>query len=282
MKSNYRYIGRSKMEELCNLLFELSNEDRLVILLQLKQNSMKISHISKKLNFTVQETSRNISRLSETNLIQRKGDGSFQLTAYGENVLNLLPGFEFLSKHVEYFTTHTLSRLPHEFFCRIGDLVECTYIGDPMLTFYEAEKMMDQAEEFLWLMSEQHLVSALPHMKKALENGSHLRGLLPKDLPFPEDYFEQESVKEYNQVEKQARSKGQLEERWIDRIDTAIGVADKMSGRVFFPTLEGHFDYRGFTVVDECSHQYCKDLFIYYWNKASTTIPDHVLESYNR
>jgi predicted transcriptional regulator len=270
------------MEKLCNLLFELSNEDRLIILLQLRQKPAKITHISKKLNFTVQETSRNISRLNEANLIRRRGDGSFELTAYGENTLDILPGFEFLSNHKEYFTTHTLSKLPHEFFCRIGDLIHCTYIDDVMLTFYEAEKMMDEAEEFLWLVSDQHLVSAIPHMKNALENGAKLRVLLPKDLPFPEGYFEQKCVEEYGMVEKQAKREGRVEERWIDRIDAAMGMSEKISGRVFFPTIESDFDYKGFIVVDELSHRFCLDLFEYYWNRATTAIPDHVLEAYNR
>ena len=270
------------MEKLCNLLFELSNEDRLLILLQLNKKPSKIAHISKKLNFTVQETSRNVSRLKEANLISRLSDGSFELTAYGENALNLLPGFKFLSKHNKYFTTHTLSRLPHEFFCRIGDLVKCTYIDDVMLTFYEAEKMMDKAEEFLWLISDQHLVSSVSHIKNALEKKVHVKIITPSDLRFPEGYFEQESVKESTSVEKQARREGRLEERWIERVETPIGVSDKLSGRVFFPTTEGHFDYKGFTVVDERSHKYCKDLFEYYWNKATTKIPDHLLESYSK
>lgn len=270
------------MEKLCNLLFELSNEDRLLILLQLKQKRAKIAHISKKLNFTVQETSRNISRLAQANLVKRGCDGSFQLTAYGENTLNLLPGFDFLSKHVNYFTSHTLSNLPHEFFCRIGDLVNCNYVDDVMITFYEAEKMMDEAKKFLWLMSDQHLVSAIPHMKKALENGAKLRVLVPKDLPFPAGYFEQECVKEYRLVEKKAKREGQIEEQWINRIDTAIGVSDNTRGRVFFPTLENNFDYKGFTVVDSLSHKFCMNLFEYYWSKASTGIPDQVLEAINR
>lgn len=270
------------MKRLYNLLFELSNEDRLRILLRLKEKPAKIAHISKKLDYTVQETSRNISRLSEANLIQRRGDGSFQLTAYGKDALGLLPGFEFLSKHIEYFMSHTLSRLPHEFFCRIGDLVGCGLIDDVMLTFYEAEKMMDEAEKFLWLLSDQHLVSALPHMKKALENGASLRVLLPIDLKYPEGYFEQEAVKEYMVIEKQAKRERRIEERWISRVDTAIGVSDKLSGRIFFPRLEGDFDYEGFTVIDKLSHEYCKDLFEYYWNKASSKVPNHHFEIINR
>ncbi len=69
------------MEELYNLLFELSNEDRLRILLRLNEKPAKIAHISKKLEFPVQETSRNISRLNEANLVQRRSGGSFQLTS---------------------------------------------------------------------------------------------------------------------------------------------------------------------------------------------------------
>ena len=270
------------IDKLCKLLFELSNEDRFLILLQLKKQPNKIANISKKLNFTVQETSRNVSRLSEANLICRRGDGSFELTAYGENTLNLLPGFKFLSKHTKYFMSHTLSGLPHEFFCRIGDLVECSYIGDVMLTFFEAEKMMDEAEEFLWLLSDQHLVSAIPHITKALDRKVNVKIITPSDLSFPEGYFEQEAVKEFVVVQKQAKREGRLEEKWIEHIDTAIGVSDKFNGRVFFPTIEGHFDYKGFTVGDELSHKFCKDLFEYYWNRATTIIPDHVLLSYDR
>ncbi len=150
-----------------------------------------------------------------------------------------------------------------------------------MLTFYEAEKMMDEAEKFLWLLSDQHLVSAVPHMKNTLEKGASLRVLLPADLTYPEGYFEQKAVKDYIVVETQAKREGRLEERWIDRVDTAIGVSDTVSGRIFFPMLEGDFDYKGFTVTDVLSHEYCKDLFEYYWNKASAKVPNQFFDSAN-
>jgi len=82
-------------------------------------------------------------------------------------------------------------------------------------------------------------------------------------------------------AKKQGEMEG-LKNDGVERVDTAIGVSDKLSGRVFFPTIEGHFDYRGFTVVDELSHKFCKDLFEYYWNKITTSIPNHVLQSYDR
>jgi predicted transcriptional regulator len=75
-----------------SLLFELSSSDRLDILSLLKRTPLKLSHISKKLDFTVQETSRNITRLSEAKLIRKDVDGAFHLTPYGEEALNLLLG----------------------------------------------------------------------------------------------------------------------------------------------------------------------------------------------
>ena len=129
---------------------------------------------------------------------------------------------------------------------------------------------------------QQHLVSAVPYLKNALEKNVKVKIILPSDLPFPKGHFEQEAVKEYYTVGKKARRDGMLEERWVERVDSAVGVSDKLKGRVFFPTLEGHFDYRGFTVVDELSHKFCKDVFDYYWNKATTSIPNHVLQSYDR
>jgi predicted transcriptional regulator len=267
------------MEKLSNLLFELSNEDRLIILKQLEKKPAKIAHISKKLNFTVQETSRNISRLSDAHLVERISDGSFKITEYGKNTLKFLPGLEFLSKHADHFTSHTLSYLPHEFFCRLGDLKNCSVSDDVMLAFYEIEKMMDEAEKFLWISSDQRLFSSVPHIKKALENGAKLRLMMPKDLSFPESWFEQKSMQEYMIVEKKARKEGMVEQRWLDRVDTTIGLSEKINGKLFFPTYSNDFDYKGFTVVDEMSHKFCLDLYEYYWNRASTRMPDHVLRA---
>ena len=240
---------------------------------------MKISHVAKRLDFTVQETSRNLSRLSDAKLISRGADGSFSLTAFGKSTLDLLPGYAFLSKHPEYLNSHTLDRLPHEFFMRIGDLANCTYTGEVMITFYEAEKMMDEAEEYLWLASDQHMVSSVPHVHHALERGVKVRILTPADLTYPEGYFDQDVVKAYWPIYVSMKNSGMYEERWLETVDTPMGLSDKKSGRLFFPKISGDFDYKGFTVADERSHRFVKDLFEYYWDRASTRMPKHMLDS---
>ena len=53
-------------------------------------------------------------------------------------------------------------------------------------------------------------------------------------------------------------------------------------GRVFFTILENSFDYKDFIAADVLSHKFCVDLFEYYRGKASSVIPDQVLEAINQ
>src|SRR5271157_1237295 len=125
----------SVLDPLHGLLFELAGEDRLNILLELKNKPLRLSSLSKKLGFTVQETSRNISRLTEAKLIAKEPDGCLRLTPYGEETLELISGFDFLSKHREYFVSHTLSTIPTEFSLSIASLNECQLVDDVMVAF---------------------------------------------------------------------------------------------------------------------------------------------------
>lgn len=255
---------------LFNLLFELSNEDRLNILLHLREKPQRLSQVARQLNFTRQETSRNFGRLTNAQLIRKESDELYHLTAYGGQVLKLLPSFEFLTTHVDYFTNHTLSRLPHEFFARIGDLVHCTYMDDVLTTLYRSRSLMRQSKRYLNILSNQYMMSAIPLIIDALERKVRVRVILPYDLPLPPGYFEQDSVQIFLKMYQPAKKAGLYEFRRLKRVDTCIIVSDPQGGRIFFPTLHGDFDYKGFTVVDERAHLFCMDLFSYYWNKAET------------
>ena len=62
-------------------------------------------------------------------------------------------------------------------------------------------------------------------------------------------------------------------------VDTPMGISEKMTGRLFFPTVDGVFDYNGLTVVDERSHKFVEDLFEYYWERASDRMPDWQMDA---
>ena len=132
---------------------------------------MKLSRISEKFNFTVPETARNITRLSEANLIVKNVDSVFHLTPFGEEALNLLPGFKFLSKNRKYFTTHTLSALPPELSSGVGALADSTFVKEVATTIYNFENMMREAQEFIWVIIDQIVASALPLIREAVTRG---------------------------------------------------------------------------------------------------------------
>lgn len=252
------------MEALHNLLFELAGEDRLNILLELKNKPLRLSNISKKLGFTVQETSRNVSRLVDAMLIEKDSDGCFSLTPYGEETLILLEGFSFLSKHREYFTSHTLSGLPKEFSFNIAALKDCELAEDVMVAFSNVESMIQNAEKYIWILSNQILVSSIPYLQEAVRRGVEFKSLLPRDVVPPKDAIEGMSAPVFFEAVKF----GKMENRVLDKIEVFLCLSDKEVGALGFLNVDGKMDYHSFHGTDEASCKWTKALFLHYWDRA--------------
>jgi DNA-binding transcriptional ArsR family regulator len=202
------------MERLCDLLFEVSNEDRLGILYRLEEEAMNITGLARALDITTQEASRHSSRLVDMGLTMKEPEGLHHLTPYGRLILKLLPGLEFVSRHREYFTTHTLAGLPSQMLCRIGELVACGYTSDVMVTIYSIEKVIREAEEYLWNLGSHYPASVIPLLREALERGVMARSIDHKyQGPHPQmiDVFTDE---DWIRVVRKARSEG----RSVDRL----------------------------------------------------------------
>jgi predicted transcriptional regulator len=262
------------MESLCDLFFELSNEERLRIFLLLDEKTLKMTHISRELDLTVQETSRHLSRLSDKKLIRKNVEGFHSLTSYGEQIFGLIPGFKFLSKHREYFTKHKISHIPRRFLNGIGDLYNSSLTDDVLVAFHNVENRIRNAEEYLWILSDQVLMSSVNLLIEAMKRGAHFKVIMPKDLTPPQgfkNYGEQQSF-------GNATASQYMETRFADKVEVAIVMSEKEAG-ITFPTLDGRIDYGfGFITNDQLGHNYCKEVFLYYWNKASKEIPNNFLE----
>jgi predicted transcriptional regulator len=247
------------------LIFELASEDRLNILLLLKKTPLKLSHISAKLDFTVQETSRNITRLSEAVLIMKDVDGLFHLTPYGEEALNLLSGFKFIFKNRDYFASHTLGTLPPQFRNSIGLLESSDNVTDIMTTFHNIELMITRAEEFVWILSNQILASSIPYLEQAVERGVQFRLILPKD------YMPTESMRQLikNPTFLKAVQTGKLDVKSVERIDVFLCVSEKEISALAFPTPQAKIEYGSFNSTNKNVLEWARSLFVHYWNQAS-------------
>lgn len=259
------------MENLCDLLFEVSNEDRHRMLLQLDEEAMNVTRLSKELGLGAQECSRHVTRLGDVGLTGKSFDGLLRLTPYGELVLKLLPGFEFVSEHKDYFISHSLTNLPYEFVCRVGELANSSYANDAMVSISSIEAMIREAEEHVWIIHDQYLMSAYPLASEAVERGVRFRTIDPK-VYRPSLKLKGEVRDEYRRVLSRALTDGLLRMGVLERFDVFFWMSEKEVAVVAFPTLDGKFDYLGFTSTDERAHKWCGDLFEFYWER---TEPKH-------
>lgn len=259
------------VEALHDLLFELAGADRLAILLELKKKPLRISNLSKKLGFTVQETSRNVLRLADSKLVAKEAEGCFRLTSYGEEMLSLLTGLSFLSKHREYFVKHSLSTLPREFAYSLAALDGCELVDDVMVSFSNVENMIQKAQEYVWILSDQILVSTMTPLQEALKRGIEFRLILPQKVTPPKSAIQQISDPTSFQTVEEG---GRFQSRFLTNVDALICLSEKELAALDFLSVEGKIDYRGFHGEDELSLKWAKNLFSHYWNSATSREPD--------
>ncbi len=256
------------LENLCALLFELSNEDRLRILNQLNKKAMNVTNLSKTLDLTIQESSRHISRLQEAGLTQKDIEGLHSLTPYGKVVLTQLQGLEFTSQHKNYFTSHSLEHLPVEFIYRIGELTNSTHIDGISVSVYRVEKIIREAEEHILAVTDEYLLNAALLMQEAIERGVKVKNIEARDW-VPSTQIADEFYAVVGQESgEHARTSGLLEERVLERLDIYLYMSEKEVAAIAFPLPDGRFDYLGFAATDKRSHKWCRDLFQYYWDRA--------------
>jgi predicted transcriptional regulator len=257
------------MERLCNLFFELSNEDRLNILLKLMEKPMKLTHLAKALEITAQECSRQLSRLMDIDLVTKDPDGAFVLQPYGLHAFRLFPGFQFLTEHVEYFNRHTLTKLPEKFMNRIGELKGCEPVIGLMGTIARVERIVLEAEEYWWYISPEPLATASSIGKalEVIEGGINARGIEPLTYRRPAE-IERDISKEMRENIRKLRVSGGLDNKYMENIDVSIYMSEKEVALLAFPEITGQFDYQGFTSTDPKVHEWCKELHEHYFDRA--------------
>jgi predicted transcriptional regulator len=260
------------LKKFSSLLFELSSIDRLDILFLLEKTPLKLSHVSNKLDFTVQETSRNITRLSEAKLIIKDVDGAFHLTPYGEEVLHLLSGYKFLFKNSGYFQTHKLDKLPEQFRAGLGILDQCEFVNDVMTSFHNVETMIAEASKFVWILTDQVLASTIPRLVQAIERGVEFRLLMPMA------YAPSDDIRKLvdNPVFERASRKKKLASRFLKKIDVFLCLSEREVAALAFPNLDERLDYLGFRSPNDSVVEWSKTLYSHYWEKATSQIPEQL------
>ena len=252
----------SDAEHFHDILFELSNEDRFKILQALMTDNYNVTNMSKHLSLTTQEASRHLNRLAEADLIEKNAVGEYELTTYGRLILGQATGIMFAASNRDYFTNHKTGDLPHEFSCKITKLRESRLITDVMVSFANIDRIIDEASEYIWRLTDRYNMMSLPKLEAATEKGVMLKLMQTKDFQYPPEWPGPGIVL------KNARIQGKFEVRNSPEANIFIAMNEKEVAILAFPMENNLFDYRGFSSTDPKFHSWCNEIFQYYWEKA--------------
>ncbi len=100
--------------ELSGLYNELSSKVRLTILGMLRDGMARFSDIVKKVELSSPEVSRHLKRLQDANLVEKRVEGGYKLSLFGDTVLRMTANMEPLMDKSEYFMTHDTSAIPNK------------------------------------------------------------------------------------------------------------------------------------------------------------------------
>ena len=236
------------------LFFELASESRLGILQELQKENLKMQEIARRLDVTATEAFRQLERLSAASLVQRQPDGTFALAEYGKLVLQISTSLDFISKHKEYFSTHDLMRLPSQFVNRLGELTGAAFEMDTIKNLNFGAQAFAEAKQYAWGIAEgtipEHMI---PIMNQRVKQGIQMKMLISKErLP---------AVGSISEMPKNMEYSG------LSELPAIVTLTEKVAG-ICFMQLGGRIDYAGFFGTDPAFHNWVKDLFLYYWEKA--------------
>ena len=234
------------------LFFELSSGNRLSILREVQREDLKTMEITRRLDLTGTEAFRQLHRLSDSNLVQRRPDGSYSITNYGRLVLHLSSAYELLYRHSEYFLTHDIWRLPTPFVNRIGELSKADLIMNPLENISKGEHMLMEAEQYGWGLAEGHIPAPMNQvMDDNIREGIKFRFLVPESTVDPTS----------------GDIPSNVEIRSLPEVPVVIVLTEKMAD-VCFCSMNGRVDYAGFSGADPVFHDWVRDLYLFYWDKG--------------
>jgi len=222
---------------------------------ELSIRRQKLTVLSKLLNHTVQECSRDLGRLSDSGFILKDSEGYYGITPFGEAMLGLLPSLRFLVREREYFLSHDLSFLPRKFLGRIGELLSSKRVDHISQVLDHIKGVVSKGRDRVWMISDK-LFPGWPGI-----GDKFLLAEIPVKLICGQT-ISRNVVSEY-------KSKlPQTEVGMLQVVKIAMAINETTAG-VCFPDLKEKIDFgAGFAGEDAEFRGWCEDLFEFYWSRS--------------
>lgn len=110
------------------------------------------------------------------------------------------------------------------------------------------------------------------HLVEAVQRGAEFHLLMQKD------FMPTKSIRDItrNPVFTKAVRAGKLDTKFLDKIDAFLCVSEKEVAAIAFPNTQAKLDYSAFKSENKNVVEWSKALYTYYWNQASSQIPDQL------
>jgi len=244
-------------EGLDKLFFELASESRLGILFELQTKNLKMQEVAQKLSLTHTEVFRQLQRLSEALLIQKKPEGTYAITQNGKLLLELSRSFEFVLRFRRSLLSRDFERIPYQFINRLGELSQAKLSMDTNEMINDAEQLILGAEKYLWVIGQRPLSSLNQKADEVSQKGVQVKLL-----------FDENSRKFYDNIPE----KRNFEKRVVPTIPAIMLINEKLAGINILST-----DKRGDSMVlygsDPKLLKWADDLFLYFWEQGKRCFP---------
>ena len=236
-----------------DLLFELSNEERLRILHLLNDEPKKLSDIAKILDITTSETSRHLSRLSDKGAIEKNSNGEYCLNGYGDLLIQMTSYFEFLVDKGEYIQTHDLSVIPSSFITQLGSLKDSMIVSGVYQVMDVQMAAVTESKERIWIVSPEPYRQIGSVLDEKIASGIDVRIIL-------------EEKGTGTHTHKHIAGLNGKYFRTLPTVPILIGVFDE-GGGVCFPDKSGKVDFSVMiSGISEEFNSWISEVFQYYWN----------------
>ena len=167
--------------------------------------------------------------------------------------------------------SHRTDRMPTEFQGRLGDLKNCEKVDDTLDMLSNMERVFEEAEEWYKYITPSRIAShaSLQFAIKQLDRGVTIQAVEPLDYSLSEKSLAR-IPREDLEAMMGHQVEGNLEYRYLEEINLKIYMSEKEVAILSLPKIDGEVDLMGFISSDNRFHQWCSDVFEYYWGRSIT------------
>ncbi|EGP93041.1 MULTISPECIES: ArsR family transcriptional regulator [Nitrosarchaeum] len=262
------------IDKTANYVLDLASPQRLNILFKLLSKDSTPTEIAKELESTKQEVHRNFIRLEESGLIEKKNNGKYSTTTFGETVCTQVPTIVFFSQNRKYFEEHTFIDIPYKFKIRCGQLAVSQHVKGISKVLEQWKTIYKNSREYIYEILSEAPLDLIEPLVKQIKKGIKFQYIFSESTVVPKGRKDLLKKLGFNNLIE----KGLIERKMAKNVQTVI-VLNEKEACVLFPKNDGESDLTEmFYSDDPMFHEWCLDYFRFCWYGSDEFIESKLKE----